>query len=201
MVSVAHHLLGRTRSATLAALFLHPDEALHVREIARLTGASPGSLHRELRSLSDLGLLSRQAIGRQVFYRANRDCPVFNELAGLLRKTSGVADVVRDALAPVSEAIDVAFVYGSMASGGESERSDVDVMVLGRAPFADVVRALAPTQATLRREVNAVVMSAQDFARKRHQRDGFIASVLGEPKLWLIGNDHDLAKLGQDRPA
>lgn len=129
MASVAHHLLGRTRSATLAALFLHPEEALHVREIARLTGTSPGSLHRELRSLSDLGLLSRQAIGRQVFYRANCDCPVFNELAGLLRKTSGVADVVREALAPVSEAIDVAFVYGSMASGGESERSDVDVMV------------------------------------------------------------------------
>ncbi|MGH8469888.1 MAG: MarR family transcriptional regulator [Gammaproteobacteria bacterium] len=201
MASLAHHLLGSTRSAVLAALLVHPDEALHVRELARLTGASPGSLHRELRSLSELGLLIRQESGRQVFYRANRDCPIFDELAGLLRKTSGVVDVLRDALAPLAGAIDAAFIYGSIASGQETGRSDVDVMALGRAGFADVVRALAPTQVTLRREVNAVVMTAQDFVRKHHRRDGFVASVLREPKLWLIGNDDDLAKLTQDRPA
>lgn len=201
MATLAHDLLGGTRSAVLAALLLHPDEALHVRELARLTGASPGSLHRELRSLSGLGLLIRQETGRQVFYRANRDCPVFDELAGLLRKTSGIADVLRDVLAPLAGQIDAAFVYGSMASGRQIGRSDVDVMVLGRAGFADIVRALAPTQVTLRREVNAVVMTVRDFARKHRQRDGFVASVLREPKLWLIGNDHDLAKLTQDRPA
>ncbi len=106
----------------------------------------------------------------------------------------------RDALAPLAGQIDAAFLYGSMTSGRETGRSDVDVMVLGRAGFADIVRALAPTQVTLRREVNAIVMTIRDFARKHRQRDGFIASVLREPKLWLIGNDNDLAKLAQDRP-
>lgn len=95
MTSLSHHLLGQTRSAVLATLLLRPETALHVRELARMTGASPGSLHRELRSLTELGLLTRQEVGRQVHYQANRDSPVFEELSGLLRKTCGLADVPR----------------------------------------------------------------------------------------------------------
>jgi predicted nucleotidyltransferase len=201
MTSLAHHLLGSTRSAVLAALLLHPDTSLHVRELARLTGTSPGSLHRELRSLSELGLLLRQASGRQVHYRANTACPIFEELAGLLRKTIGVVDVLRAALLPLADDIELAFVYGSVAAGQETARSDVDVMVLGQTGFADVVLALAPTQESLRREVNATVVQAADFARKCRAGEGFAATVRDEPKLWLIGNADDLAKLVEDRPA
>lgn len=194
-MSLATHLLGNARSAVLAALLLHPEEALHVRELARITGASPGSLHRELRALAEHGLLLRQETGRQVHYRANTACPVFEDLAALLRKTVGVAEVLRAALLPLAEPIDMAFVYGSVAAGQEGPRSDVDVMVLGRAGFAAVAKALASTQEVLRRDVNATVMKPQDFARKREAGDGFIATVLREPKLWLMGNDDDLAKL------
>ena len=201
MKSIAHHLLGQTRSAVLATLLLRPEAALHVRELARLTGTSPGSLHRELRALTELGLLTREAIGRQVHYRANRDSPVFDELAGLLRKTAGLADVLRSALAPLAERITLAFIYGSVASGTERPLSDVDVMVLGDADFASLVRALAPAQATLRREVNVTPMKPAAFAAKLHAGDGFAASVLRGDKIWLMGNDDDLAKLAQDRPA
>jgi DNA-binding transcriptional ArsR family regulator len=201
MTSLAHHLLGSTRSAVLAALLLHPDTSLHVRELARLTGTSPGSLHRELRSLTEQGLLLRQETGRQVHYRANIGCPVFEELAGLLRKTVGVADVLREALMPLAGAIDLAFVYGSVAAGRESAHSDVDVMVLGRAGFGDVVQALASTRDSLRREVNATVMQAADFARRFGAGEGFATNVRHGLKLWLIGNDDDLAKLVEDRPA
>jgi predicted nucleotidyltransferase/DNA-binding transcriptional ArsR family regulator len=85
-MSVFAYLLGTTRSALLSALFLHPDAALHVRELARITGASPGSLHRDLRALAHLGLLLREEVGRQVHYRANPACPIFDELAALLQK-------------------------------------------------------------------------------------------------------------------
>ncbi|MCX7176255.1 MAG: nucleotidyltransferase domain-containing protein [Proteobacteria bacterium] len=193
--SLATYLLGSTRSAVLASLLLHPESALHVRELARITGASPGSLHRELRALTELGLLLRQETGRQVHYRANSACPIFEDLAGLMRKTAGVADVLRAALLPLADQIALAFVYGSVAAGSEGPRSDVDVMVLGRAGFAPVVKALAPTHQALRREVNATVMKPGDFARKRQTGDGFAAGVIREPKLWLIGNDDDLAKL------
>lgn len=201
MKSLAHHLLGQTRSAVLATLLLQPDAALHVREIARMTGASPGSLHRELRALTELGLLQRGEVGRQVHYRANRDSPVFEELAGLLRKTAGLADVLKAALAPLADRIALAFVYGSVASGTERALSDVDVMVLGDADFAALVRALAPTQATLRREVNVTPMKPPTFAERLRGGDGFVTNVMHGAKLWLIGNDHDLAELVEDRPA
>jgi len=200
-LSLATHLLGGTRSAVLAALLLHPESALHVRELARVTGTSPGSLHRELRALTTLGLLLRQETGRQVNYQANTACPVFEELAGLLRKTVGVADVLRAALMPLADDIDLAFVYGSVAAGQESTRSDVDVMVLGRAGFGVVAQALAPTHGILRREVNPTVMKPADFRRKCKAGEGFVLNVLWGPKLWLIGNDDDLAELAQDRSA
>jgi predicted nucleotidyltransferase len=199
MKSLAVHLLGQTRSAVLGTLLLRPEAALHVRELARVTGSSPGSLHRELAALTALGLLKREAIGRQVHYRADRDSPVYTELSGLLRKTAGLADVLRGALAPLLKSITLAFVYGSMASGNARAFSDVDVMVLGDASFAALVNALAPTQALLAREVNVTPMRPAEFAGKLRSGDGFALSVMSREKIWLIGTDHDLAELVEDR--
>lgn len=200
MATLAHHLFGQTRSRVLSVLLLRPDSAWHVRELARMTGASPGSLHRELRSLAGLGLLRRQEVGRQVQYRANRDAPVFDELAGMLRKTAGLADVLRDALQPLAKRIEVAFVYGSIASGKERARSDVDVMVLGEAGFAALVQALAPAQHVLGREVNVTPMKPAAFAAKLRERDGFALDVMKGAKIFLMGTEHDLAELVEDRP-
>lgn len=83
--TVTNFLLGNTRAAVLRTLLLKPAAALHVRELARVTGASPGSLHRDLRTLTELGLLLREEVGRQVHYRANAACPAFEALTGLLR--------------------------------------------------------------------------------------------------------------------
>ncbi|KQZ77579.1 hypothetical protein ASD55_06800 [Rhodanobacter sp. Root561] len=192
MKSLAHYLLGQTRSAVLSALLLHPDVSLHVRELARLTGTHAGSLHRELRALAELGLLAREEVGRQVHYRANTGNPVFEELASLLRKTAGLADLLRDALVPLADRIKGAFVYGSMASGKTHPDSDVDVMVIGAPGFAEVVLALQSTQETLRREVNPTVLSQEEFLERRKERDGFVARVWKEPKLWLIGDPDEL---------
>lgn len=201
MKSLAHHLLGQTRSAVLGTLLLRPEASLHVRELARITGASPGSLHRELAALTALGLLKREEIGRQVHYRADRDSPVYIELTGLLRKTAGLADVLRAALAPLVDSITLAFVYGSMASGTARSGSDVDVMVLGDASFTALVTALHPTQELLARDVNVTPMRPSDFADKLHASDGFATDVMQRDKIWLIGTEHDLAKLVEDRAA
>lgn len=187
MKTLAGQLLGETRSAVLAALLLRPEQAVHVRELARLTGVSPGALHRELKRLESLGLLTRTQTGNQVSYAANRACPVFEDLAGLLRKTAGLIDVLRSALVPLTNRIERAFVYGSMASGQTHAHSDIDVMVIGDLGFADVVLALAPAQESLRREINPTVLRATDFKRKRRQVGGFVAKVLKGPTLWLMG--------------
>jgi predicted nucleotidyltransferase len=189
MPSIAHFLLGQTRSAVLSALLLHPESSLHVRELARLTGASPGSLHRDLRAMTALGLLLRQEVGRQVHYRANTQSPVFEELSGLLRKTAGLVDVLREALVPLAAKIERAFVYGSIARGEEHAHSDVDVMIIGDLEFADAVLALSSAQERLRREVNPTVLTHGEFTKKLRQRAGFVAQVWKGPKLWLMGDE------------
>lgn len=199
MTSLAHQLFGQTRSAVLSALLLHPEVSLHVRELARLTGASAGSLHRELRLLADMGLLLRQEVGRQVHYRANAAHPVHVELTQLLRKTAGLVDLLREALEPLGGKVELAFVYGSMASGTERASSDVDLMVLGRATFADLARTLTPAQAALRRDVNPIVMTRREFAQKLAAGDGFARSVFIGDKLWVKGEVSDLEEPVEDR--
>jgi predicted nucleotidyltransferase/DNA-binding HxlR family transcriptional regulator len=201
MLSIATQLLGHTRSAVLGTLLLRPEVSLHVRELARIAGVSAGSLHRELRMLAELGLLVRQEVGRQVHYRANEASPVFAELAGLLRKTSGLADVLRETLTPLGSKASMAFVYGSVAAGTESASSDVDVMVLGSASFADVVRALSGAQTVLQREVNPTVLRAREFEQRFAEGDGFARSVAKGQRLWLIGGEDDFAELVADRKA
>src|SRR3990172_5173339 len=135
-------LFGAYRRQILALLLLRPDESFYVREIGRLTGVPAGSLHRELRLLSDAGLLQRSAAGNQVRYQVDRGCAIQEELAGIFRKTAGLADVLREALAPIASEIRVAFIFGSVAQGRERATSDVDGLVVGSASFAAVVEAL-----------------------------------------------------------
>lgn len=192
MKTLIHHLLGETRTAILAALLLRPEQSRHVRDLVRSTGLSPGSLHRELTALVAHGILQREQIGRQVFYRVVPTCPILPELTGLLRKTAGVVDVLREGLAPLADRIVGAFVYGSMATGKVHANSDVDIMIVGAARFADVVLALEPAQVAIRREINPTVLSRAEFVERRQQKDSFVASIWKEPKLWLVGDAHEL---------
>lgn len=109
-----------------------------MREIARLTGTVAGTLNKELARLTDAGLLLKETVGNQVFYEANRDCPVFEELASILRKTSGLIDVLAGVLASFSDRITAAFVFGSVASGKESAGSDVDLLAILMSVFSEV---------------------------------------------------------------
>ncbi|MDT4829611.1 hypothetical protein FQZ97_630360 [compost metagenome] len=187
-------LFGLQRQRVLSWLLLHPEQALHVRELARLTGTHPGSLHRELARLAEVGLLLRSQQGNQVLYQANRQCPVFEELAGLFRKTSGVVDVLRTALAPLAALIDFAFVFGSVARGEEQAHSDVDVMVIGSAGFVDLVRALNPCQEQLGREVNPVLYGVDEFRRKLDEGDPFIRELINRPRLFIQGVEDDFGQ-------
>ena len=187
-------LFGAYRRQILALLLLHPDESFYVREIARLTGVPAGSLHRELKLLGDAGLLQRSVSGNQVRYQVDRGNPIQEELAGIFRKTAGLADVLRDALAPLAGKIRLAFIFGSVAQGRERSTSDVDVLVVGSASFAAVVGALSPAGERLRRAVNPVVMTRAAFESKRAGADRFVARIVREPKIILIGDAGELAE-------
>ncbi len=190
-------LFGSYRRQTLALLLLRPEERFHVREIARLTGIPAGSLHRELKLLAEAELLMRQCVGRQVYYQANRQSPIFAELAGIFRKTAGLADVLRAALLPLAKEVELAFVFGSMAQGAERSGSDVDLFVLGNVSFTAVVAALADVHELLGREINPVIMTCEDFARK-YGADPFLQRVVKEPKVFVMGGADDLARFVAD---
>ena len=194
-------LFGAYRRQILALLLLHPDESFYVREIARLTNVPAGSLHRELKLLTDAGLLQRSQAGNQVRYQVNRACPIQEELAGIFRKTAGLADVLREALAPIASKIRLAFIFGSVAQGKERATSDVDVLVVGPASFAAVVGALSRAGGRLRRDVNPVVMTKGAFEAKLASRDRFVARVAREPKIFLLGDAGEFAELAENRAA
>ena len=187
------------RRQLLATLLLRPDEQFHVRELGRMTSISAGSLHRELKAMAESGLLLREKIGNQVFYRADTHCPIFEELAAIFRKTIGLASLLHNALSELAGKIQVAFVFGSMASGQQKAGSDIDVCVLGDVSLLDVVTALSSVQDTLRREINPVVMTAESFAEQSVKQDRFVTRVLSEPKMFVMGDEVELAKLVEDR--
>ncbi len=187
------------RRQVLAVLFLRPDEQFHVRQLERITGVSAGSLHRELKAMAASGLLLREKIGNQVFYRANSDCSIYEELATIFRKTMGLTSLLQDALSDLGDGIQVAFVFGSMASGRQTAGSDLDICVLGDVSLREVVKALYPIQDTLRREVNPVVMSRKEFSDLSAKKDRFVTRALSEPILFLKANRDELAELVEHR--
>lgn len=185
------------RRRVLGMLLLHPEESLHGREIARRTGLPAGTLTRELKRLAEAGLLNCERQGNQLLYSANRQSPIFEELAGILRKTSGLADVVADALEPLTEHIEVALIYGSVARGSETQGSDVDVLIIGPADYGSVVDALYPAQERLAREINPKVFASREWRAKLEERDPFVLEVLSSKRFFLIGGEHELAELGR----
>ncbi len=192
-------LLPRVRRDILAVLLTRPDEAFYQREIVRATGGGKGAVERELRTLTEAGIVLREKHGNLTYYRANRDCPIFPELQGLMMKTAGLADAVREALSQV-EGISLAFIFGSMAKGTFDARSDVDLLVVADASFGDISGALRTAEVRLNREVTPTVYSPEEFAEKLKAKHHFLTRVLEEPKIMLIGNENDLERMGRPTP-
>lgn len=191
-MSLTSLLFTDYRRKVLALLLLHPEQQYHQREIARMTGTVSGTLSRELAKLVEAGLLLKVAIGNQMHYRANRQCLVFEELASILRKTSGLADILSEALLPLAAQIECAFVFGSMASGKASAASDIDLMLIGDADFAEVIRVLYPLQERLGREINPKTYRRAEWHALAKQQGAFIREILIKPKLFVMGSETDL---------
>ena len=176
-------------------LYGHSDESFYLRQLVRAVGAGHGALQRELKHLTDLGLIVRRVQGNQVLYQANSQSPIFSEIKSLIAKTVGIHDAIRSALAPLTSEIQIAFVYGSVARQEERANSDVDLMVLGDAPFSAVVSALGPAQKALGREINPTVFPVPEFRSKFAAGNHFLRSVMKEKRLFALGTENELAKL------
>src|SRR5690606_22480615 len=187
-------LFTGTQQRVLACLFGRPGQSYSVRELIQATGAGSGAVQREVARLAGSGLLSMEQVGNQKRYRANPDAPIHDELAAIVRKTFGLADPLREALAPLTDAIHAAFVYGSVAKGQDTGDSDIDLMLLSDTlAYGDVMAALHPLEEQLRRTVNPTLYTRADWRERIETGNAFATRVLAQPRIWLIGGEHDLA--------
>ncbi|MCG8434709.1 MAG: nucleotidyltransferase domain-containing protein [Gammaproteobacteria bacterium] len=179
---------------------MRPHETFHVRELARQTGFPAGTVNRQLKRLADAGLLTSRQIGNQVHYQANPECIIYAELAAIFRKTTGLADVLGEALAPLSKKIKAAFVFGSLAAGNAKPGSDVDLFVVGRLSLKDVVSHVSSLHLKLGREINPVIMTPAKLRSAVKKKDRFISRLMDEPKIFVQGTHHEFEQFSKNRP-
>lgn len=181
-------LIGDYHLRLLSLLLLRPEEDFHLREIERISGVPVGPARRELQRFVDAGLVTRRAAGNQVRFQADKTCLVFEELAGMLCKTTGIADPIREALQPLADRIDFAALFGSVAGGLEGPRSDIDLLIVGDVDFDTLVAATHPLEARLGRPINPAIYSAAALATKRADAESFVSRVLRAPLIPLLGS-------------
>ena len=189
-------LFSRVQSRVLGIIFGQPDQEFQLTEIISKANSGRGAVQRELEKLTEVGIVAKAAYGNRKLYHANRESPVFNELHQLVLKTVGVVDPLREALTPYRQFITSAFVYGAIAKGKDTARSDIDVMIIGGLVYSEVFAALQQAEKHLARPVNPNLMTTSDWGRKVKAKSSFVTEILNQPKLFVVGNEDELRRLG-----
>jgi predicted nucleotidyltransferase len=191
--SVADALFPGLQQRVLGLLFGQPDRSFYGNELLRLTGTGRGALQRELEKLVAADLVTVTSIGNQKHYQANAASPIFAELRGIVLKSIGLADVLRTALKDVADRIRIAFVFGSVAKGTDTAASDIDLLVVAdELSYTDLFEGLATAEQMLGRKVNPTLYTPAALAEKIRAENNFVLRVLSQPKIFLIGGEHEL---------
>lgn len=186
---VADALFTSTQQKVLAILFGQPDRSFFATELISLAGAGSGAVQRELARLSESGLLTVRKIGNQKHFQANHESPIFNEVQQIVSKTFGLSRPLKDALQPIQEVIKLAIVFGSVASKADTATSDIDLMVISDSlTLEGLFKVLEPAEQQFRRRINPILLTVDEFDRRKNQTDSFVSRVLGRELIVLIGN-------------
>jgi len=194
MNALAEILSSRVKAEIFRLLFGVDQRELHVREIQRQSGFSVGTVQQELRRLNRLGLIASRRDGNRMYFRANAEHPLATDIRNLVLKTTGLVEVLRNALA--HDDIRVAFVFGSVARSAEKAHSDVDLMVIGSIGLRQLTKLLSGVSARVGREVNPHILTIGEFNKRQKTRDHFLTTVLAAPRLFVKGNERELETMG-----
>ncbi|OUS29089.1 transcriptional regulator [Thalassotalea sp. 42_200_T64] len=188
--AVGDALFTKTQQRVFALLFGHVEKSFYLNEIVRFANVGKGSVKRELDKLVACGLITKTRKGNQTHYQANSESLIFNELTAIVRKTFGVVDSLKLDLLPLMTEIQLAFVYGSIASGEEHISSDIDLMVVSEnINYSDLMSCLESSEQTLGRVINPTMYSKAEFAERLSNNQSFLTRVMDKPKLWIIGEN------------
>jgi DNA-binding transcriptional ArsR family regulator len=186
-------LSSRARAEIFRLLFSGSEEELHIREIQRRSGLNDSTIRQELRKLAELGLVSGRKDSNRIYYSANKNNPLYQDIQNLVIKTSGLADIFKRALQ--DEQIEISFIFGSIPKGEMNTASDVDLMVIGDIGFRRLSSLLSGIPERTGREVNPYLLSRTEYQKRLNDKEHFLTSVLKSPKIFLIGNEHDLSTM------
>ena len=191
-MNIGSALFTESQSRLYVWLFGQPERAFHLNELRRLTGLGSASLQRELKRLTEAGLIDAETVGNLRRFQANPQSPVYAELLALTRKALGMVPLLREALQPLQPGLLSAWVYGSVAKQTDTARSDIDVMLVGTdLSLSQILARLEPAEALLGRRINPSCYTPDEFERRRAEPDSFVNRVLSQPVLPLIGNAHE----------
>jgi predicted nucleotidyltransferase len=195
-LSLSSALFSGVQQRVLALIFGHPERSFYTSEIIRNVHSGRGAVERELARLEQTGLVSIQRVGNQKHYHANHESPIFNELRGIILKTAGLIEPLKQSLALYREKIKVAFVYGSIAKGTDTARSDIDLMVIGDdLTYAELFAGLQKAETILQRSINPTFLSFDDWCNKLRTKDSVIAKIAAQPKLFIFGSEADFERI------
>ncbi len=198
--SLADALFTTTQQRVLALLYGQPSRSFFLSELVDITGSGSGAVQREVARLYTSGLVTVRRVGRQKHYQANPECPVFEELRALVRKTVAMVEPIRRALAPLAERIALALLYGSVAKGTDTANSDIDLLVVADGLLLDeLYSTLAPVEASLARKISPMLYTRRDFAERRTEEHFFVTDVLENDHLVLMGSMDDAAQRRRSR--
>lgn len=194
--AIGDALFTKTQQRVLGLLYGKPDARFYANEIMRQANMGRGTVRRELDRLTSAGIIVVSREGNQLYYQANIETPIYSELLAIVRKTFGVADLIRTALRPLDDRIQIAFIYGSVAKASDVKTSDIDLMVVGKKlSYGDAMDVLMPLEQSLLRPINPTIYTFAEFKTKLKQNSSFLTRVLEQPKLWVKGCDDDIATI------
>ena len=196
--SLVDALFSQVKQRVLAIFFSQPFARYQLSQVIALASSGRGAVQRELEALLRAGILHLAAVDGRKLYEVNRQSPIFEELRGLILKTVGLLEPLNKALQPLSAKMDVAFVYGSVAKGEDSAKSDIDLMIIARdVTYAEIYGALQKVEKKLLRPVNPTIMSPGEWGQKLSEKNSFVGRISQQPKLFVIGSDDELQRIGQ----
>ena len=202
VTSIGDALFTKTQQRVLGLLYGTPDKSFYTNEIMRWADMGRGTIRRELDRLVSAGILSVKPEGNQNHYQAKQDNPVYEELLGIVRKTFGVADAIRQALKLLNGHIQLAFIYGSVAKNADTKSSDIDLMLIGEnLHYGDVIDVLIPLEESLNRSINPTIFTPEEFASRLDQESSFLVRVMEQPKLVIKGVIDDIRESRTDKTA
>src|SRR5471030_2520696 len=196
---IAQALFTPAQQKLLGLLFVRVNQGFHLNEIMRLTGLGSASAQRELKRLHESGVIVSERIGNVRRFKPNKDCIVFSELSGLVKKTFGLVSVLNSALAPLQHVLSVAFVYGSTAKELEGTDANVELLLVGdNTSYGELLSRLPVAERILRRKIDPTLYSAPDFKRRLREQQPFILQVLHEQKIYVLGDETNLDFIKQE---